>query len=73
MKWEGALRDVDWDMATLAHIIFPVVKVRSSTHQKPSVDKSIRDALNACTAAYNSGLVSATWTNTKWCMDSGEW
>jgi len=45
-------------IATLADTIVPTVKVRSFVNQKPWVDGSIRHALNTCTAAYNSSLVS---------------
>jgi len=39
----------------LLDTIIPTVKVRSFPNKKPWVDGSIHDALNAHTAAYNSG------------------
>jgi len=44
--------------ATRADTIVPTVKVRSFPHQKSWVDGFILNSLNACIAAYNSGLVS---------------
>jgi len=41
----------------LAVTLAPAVKVRSFPNEKPWVDGSIHDALNARTAAYNSSLV----------------
>jgi len=44
-------------IAILEDTIVPMVKVRSFPYQKPWVGGSIRAAVNARTAAYNSSLV----------------
>jgi len=61
---QDALSDIDeftdivtTFIATLADTIVPAVK-KTFPNQIPWVDGSIRDALNSCNAAYNSGLVS---------------
>jgi len=43
-------------IATLEDTILPMVKVRYFQNQKPLVDGSICNALNASTAAYNSSI-----------------
>jgi len=45
-------------IAMLQDTIVSTVKVGSFPNQKPWLDGSIRAALNAPTAAYNSGLLS---------------
>ena len=36
----------------------PIYPIRTLPNQKPWVDKTVRDSLRACTAAYNSGLAT---------------
>ncbi len=50
---------------TLTEQATETVTIRTFTNQKPWVDRSIRDAVNNRTAAYNAGLLSGTWANTK--------
>jgi len=57
------MSDIDWDISEFADMVMSFIAtlcnhVSSFPNQKPWVDGYIRNALNACTAAYNSGLVS---------------
>ena len=44
----------------LVHDTVPKITVRTFPHQKPWVDKTICDALNSRTTAYNAGLSSGS-------------
>ncbi len=50
---------------TLTEQATETVTIRTFSNQKPWVDRSIRDAVNHCTAAYNSGLLSGNMSEYK--------
>ncbi len=52
---QASLEDVDWDMFEQAT---ETVTIRTFSNQKPWVDRTIRDAVNHRTAAYNAGILS---------------
>ncbi len=50
---------------TLTEQATETVTIRTFTNQKPWVDRSIRDAVNHRTAAYNAGLLSGNMSEYK--------
>ncbi len=50
---------------TLTKQATETVTIRTFSNQKPWVDRSIRDAVNHCTAAYNAGLSSGNMSEYK--------
>ncbi len=50
---------------TLTEQATETVTIRTFSNQKPWVDRSIRDAVNHCTAAYNAGLLSGNMSEYK--------
>ncbi len=57
---QAALDDVDWDMQATE-----TVTIRIFSNQKPWVDRTIRDAVNHRTAAYNAGILSGNMSEYK--------
>ncbi len=76
---QAALDDVDWDMFrasssdvsevsfvnTLTEQATETITVRTFPNQKPWVDRTIRDAVNKRTAAYNEALLSGNMSEYK--------
>ncbi len=56
---------------TLTEQATETVTIRTFSNQKPWVDRSIRDAVNHCTAAYNAGLLSGNMCEYKASWVSG--
>ncbi len=50
---------------TLTNQATETVTIRTFSNQKPWVDRSIRDAVNHRTAAYNAGLLSGNMSESK--------
>ncbi len=76
---QASLDDVDWDMFrasssdiskftdvnTLTEQATETVTIRTFSNQKPWVDRTIRDAVNHRTAAYNAGILSGNMSEYK--------
>ncbi len=59
---------------TLTEQATETVTIRTFSNQKPWVDRSIRDAVNHRTAAYNAGLLSGNMSKYKvLCSPTGSW
>ncbi len=70
---QASLDNVDWDMfrassadvSEFTDVATETVTIRTFSNQKPWVDRSIRDAVNHRTAAYNAGLLSGNMSEYK--------
>ncbi len=70
---QASLDNVDWDMfrassadvSEFMDVATETVTIRTFSNQKPWVDRSIRDAVNHRTAAYNAGLLSGNMSEYK--------